>query len=116
MKVCFTHSLKQFEVSSPAIVVPIITIIIAGLDTLPGRDISHIDNVAHCHDGDGRHGKDWSKEEDQKFLASGGVLGTIKSYSSANIGQSHGEENYADDDGSPYRVAVVDEGFAIEDV
>ena len=51
MKVCLTHSLNQFEHSSKVKVAPII-IIIAGLDKLPGKDIKHIDNVAHCHDGD----------------------------------------------------------------
>ena len=118
MKVCLTHSLKQFEVSSHAIVLPIIIIIIiAGLDTLPGKDISHIDNVENCCNGDGRHGEDWSKEEDQKFPALGVLLDlVIPSYSNDNIGQSHGDKDYAEDDGSPCRVAVVNEGFAIEDI
>ena len=113
MKVCLTHSLNQFEQSSPAIVVPIIIIIIAGLDTLPGKDISHIANVGYCKKGHGRHGKDWSKEEEQKFLALGGVLLMIFLHSTPNIPHGHGDENYAEDDSSPYQVAVVDESFAI---
>ena len=114
MKVCLSRSLKQFEHSSDANLVPIkiSIIIIAGLDKLPGKDISHIDNVANCQSRDGRHGKDWSKEEEQKFLALGGVLLMIFLHSTPNIPHGHGDENYAEDDSSPYQVAVVDESFA----
>ena len=116
MKVCLSNSLQQFEASSKANVVPSIIINIARMDTLPGKDIRHITNVDNCHNGDCRHGKDWSKEEDRKFLAKGGLLLTILHYSKTNIDQSHGKEDDAKDDRTPGRVAVVNEGDAIVDI
>ena len=109
MKVCLTHSLEQFEVSSPAIVVLIFRIK-ARLDAPPCKNIRHIDNVGNCHDGDGKRGKDWSKEEDQQFLAAGRVLFTILPYSNEDIEHSHGDEDDTKDDDAPYLVALVDEG------
>ena len=75
MKIC--HSLDHFELCSIADVFhPLIAnanvitdISIVRLDTLSGKDICHIANVTNCGNGGGRHGKDWSKEVDQKFLA-----------------------------------------------
>ena len=114
MKVCLTHSLQQFEHSSPA---PVVLIFIkARLDATPCEDISHIDNVANCHNGDDKRGKDWSKEEDQKFLPLGRVLLTICHNSMANIEHSHGDEDDTKDDDAPYLVALVDEGDPVVNV
>ena len=109
MKVCLTHSLEQFEVSSKAIVVLIFRIKVR-LNAPPSKDIPHKDNVDNCQTGDGKSGKNWSKEEDLKFLPLGRVLLTIFLYSKINIAHSHGNEDDTNDDDAPYGVPVVDEG------
>ena len=116
LKVCLSNSLQQFETSSKANVVPSIIINIARMDTLPGKDIRHIANVANCHDGDGRHSEDWSKEEDQNFLSLGGVLVAISCYSKENIEHSHWEKDDAKDDGTPDRVAILNEGDTVVNI
>ena len=52
----------------------------------------------------------------KSFLHLGGLLLTILHYSKTNIDQSHGKEEDAKDDGTPGRVAVVNEGDAIVDI
>ena len=115
MKVCLAHSLEQFEDSCQAKLL-LNSVIKVRLDAFPSKDVDYIDNVANCHDGNGRSGKYWSKDEDQKFLALGRVLITIRSYSKANIGKSHGDKDDTKDNGAPYRVAIVNEGDPVVNV
>ena len=115
MKVCLTHSLEQFEVSSKASVLLIFRIK-ARLDAPPCKDICHKGNVGNCQTGDDKSGKDWSKEEDQQFLAAGRVLFTILPYSNEDIEHSHGDEDDTKDDDASYLVALVDEGDPVVDV
>ena len=111
MKVCLTNSLQQFEPSSITI-----KVIIVRLETLSSKDVRQTTNVENCHNGDGKRGKDWSKQEDQKFLAKGGILVAIYVYSKANIDHSHRDSHHRDDDRAPDWVPLVNEGHAVVNI
>ena len=111
LKVCLSDSLGHFEHFSKVIIR-----IVARLDTPFGKDIRQKNNVANCHDGDGKRSKNRSKQEDQYFLSSGGVLCTIINCSHAYIPQGHREAHDTKDDGAPDAVPIIDEGFPIVNI
>ena len=112
LKVCLTNSLQQFELSSKIKVEKEFNMTIVRLETPSSKDIHQITNVANCRNGDGKRGK----QEDQKFLAKGGILVAIYVYSKANIDHSHRDSHHCDDDRAPDWVPLVDEGHAVVNI
>ena len=110
LKVCLTDSLIQFEFFSSMF------IIIVRLETLSSKDIRRNANVDNCRNGDDKRDIDWSKKEDQKFLAKGGILVAIYVYSKANIDHSHRDSHHRDDDRAPDWVPLVNEGHAVVNI
>ena len=111
MKVRLTHSLDQFVHSYNVF----IFIIKARLDKSPHIDIHDKDDVEKCHEEDERRGKDWSKDEDQKFPC-GRVLLTICFQPKPNIEHSHRDEDDTKDEDAPYSVALADEVYHVANV